>query len=236
MSTDDPQSETAASEETHPEMLRLRHEAKLAEYNTLRAEILGYQRDSVAIIAFSVAFCTAAFGYAVVSQFPAVAAFAALSMSAPLLLQIQRIRSTYRIGRYIEIFLEGDDSGLSYESRHAIAQKNRRTSKGRLDRNDETDKLTTFKMAVVMPILSLQIIGLVCALNEMRDYRLASVLILACGPLLILAELLLVRKADCLKAARTYWEKTTPSPLNQQSSSADPQQTEQPCDDAQQSC
>jgi len=119
----------------------------LAEYNSLRQEILGYQRDSMNILAFAGVLSAFSFGYALKAQDGLYFYILTLLLVAPQLLQVQLLRSTYRIGRYIQIFLESPEAGLQYETRWM-----------RLKRKDPWhEAVFTFKYAVSVPVILLQV-------------------------------------------------------------------------------
>lgn len=123
----------------------------LTEYNALRAEILGTQRDAVQILGFAATVSTALFAYGISIKSWWPFAFLELLLWACVALQAQRGRAAFRIGSYISVFLEGKETGLMWQTRWARYQ----TVKG-----PRHERVLSFRLAVSLPILCLQIVSL----------------------------------------------------------------------------
>jgi hypothetical protein len=160
--------------------------ATLAEYNTLRQEILGYQRDSMSILAFSGVLAAVTLGYAIKERAELLFFVVILILIAPLLLQVQRLRATYRIGRYIQVFLEGQETGLAYETRWT-------SFKVKVPLHE---KLYSFKFAVTLPVMILQAASLALMLYFCKTFCMLTGVLCAIGAVVLCYEAWLVWHAD----------------------------------------
>ena len=127
-----------------------RSEGVLAEYASLRSEIMGYQRDAMHILAFVAALSTPLLVYGMKGENPWVLLLVFLLCAPAFLLQVERLRSTYRIGRYIEVFLEGAQTGLHWETRWHRYKGPRPGGEG----------FGSFKTSVSSPIVLLETVSL----------------------------------------------------------------------------
>ncbi|MEM9915803.1 MAG: hypothetical protein AAF911_12650 [Planctomycetota bacterium] len=137
---------------------------ELAEYSTLRTEILGYQRDSLQILVFSGVVGGLLLGFGEHSNARFSYLFLFVFLFAAVLLQTQRLTSTYRIACYIRLFLEPARSALSYETVwRELSLLRRGNPKGVTEYVYAYLKKehVSFKHAVTLPLVLIQIFCIV---------------------------------------------------------------------------